>query len=164
MSDRRVSWVEGRRALVRWAANGDAKAGDWFEAVARMHEDGHVEGPVTDADRCWMWFSEDLDHFVPDDDADTRPAPDHCGTCFEPIPCGCRGGGQTVPTHELFPEYRDWVILRSVLDLSIIWAARDGVWVHDYQRMLPGMVVPIMGPLLPFLSNRPIYLKPWEEP
>ena len=72
-----VPWAPGRKALVRWLPDGA-----WFEGVACVHEDGHVEGPVTDADRANIWHGGDLDVFAPDDEAETVPLPSQCPRCF----------------------------------------------------------------------------------
>lgn len=75
MSD--VPWAPRRRALVRVLPDGT-----WFEGIARVHEDGHVEGPVTDAHRANIWYNGDLDVFALDDDAETSMLPDQCPRCY----------------------------------------------------------------------------------
>jgi hypothetical protein len=161
VSEKRVPWAQGRKALVRWAASDHQGAGDWFEAVARMHEDGHVEGPVTDADRCRIWFSEDLDNFVPDDDADTRPLPDHCGTCFLPFGCGCPGDGWSVPVHVRLPAVVVDVGLHLSAGAGFHGWESGGQWrVGGYERK-PGATC---RPVVPFRNGIAIYLKPWGQP
>lgn len=160
MNDKRVPWAEGRRALVRWAASGDQRATDWFEAVARMHEDGHVEGLVTDADRCRIWFSEDLDTFVSDDAADTRPLPDHCGTCFLPFGCGCPGDGWSVPVHVKLPAVVEGVTLREVGDPDDARVPDGKEWRRFGAYYSPGEQT---RPMVPFRNGAPIYVKLWGK-
>jgi hypothetical protein len=135
-----------------------------------MHEDGHVEGPVTDTDRCRIWFSEDLDNFVPDDDADTHALPDHCGTCFLPFGCGCPGDGWSVPVHVRLPDVMAGVSLatydtttRNVKSLFVADLSRPRRWFNRFTRGARDAGREC-SPLVPFRNGAPIYLKPWGEP
>lgn len=74
---RDVPWAPGQRALVRSRDTGPDGTG-WFEAEAREHQDGHVEGPVTDAHRCRIWYGDGSDLFVVDEDAETALLPGQC--------------------------------------------------------------------------------------
>jgi hypothetical protein len=171
MGDNRAPWAEGRRALVRWRS---LWGGEWVECVGMMvgeTSDVFHNPPLTiPARKAWKALTRGgrVDDGL--DKLETRPLPDHCGTCFLPFGCGCPGDGWSVPVHVRLPDVMAGVSLatydtttRNVKSLFVADLSRPRRWFNRFTRGARDAGREC-SPLVPFRNGAPIYLKPWGEP
>lgn len=162
MNDKRVPWAEGRRALVRWRS---LWGGEWVECVGMMAgetSDVLHDPPFTiPARKTWKALTRGgrVDDGL--DRLETRPLPDHCGTCFDPFGCGCPGDGWGVPVHVKLPSVVEGVVLREVGNPDDARVPDGKEWRRFGAYYNPGEQT---RPMVPFRNGAPIYLKPWGEP